>query len=148
MNGSGPIEDWVVFDKMFIGYNEFLNVKCAALANNHVTDFDFDVPSFISAFEANGIEIVGFGNTIKDAAGYFKYEDERLVVLNFGWETIKCEPADLTGRGLIHINTVMWRIKSGTCVRYSLIIKLFCFCIGIMNLRICLCRQIECLPII
>ena len=101
LNGSwGLLKTGLFSTKCSLDIMNFLNVKCAALANNHVTDFDFDVPSFISAFEANGIEIVGFGNTIKDAAGYFKYEDERLVVLNFGWETIKCEPADLTGRGV------------------------------------------------
>ena len=69
LNGSrGLLKTGLFSTKCSLDIMNFLNVKCAALANNHVTDFDFDVPSFISAFEANGIEIVGFGNTIKDAA--------------------------------------------------------------------------------
>lgn len=78
----------------------FLNVKCAALANNHVTDFSFDVDKFVSTFKENGIEVIGFGKNKDEAAHYYVSEKEGLVVLNFGWQTIKCEPAGVKKRGV------------------------------------------------
>lgn len=78
----------------------FLNVKCVALANNHVTDFSFDVDKFVGTFKENGIEVIGFGKNKEESAHYYVSEKENLVVLNFGWQAIKCEPAGLRKRGV------------------------------------------------
>lgn len=78
----------------------FLNVKCVALANNHVTDFEFDADLFVNEFKDKGFQIAGFGKNMDEASCYFRYEEEKIIVLNFGWQAIKCVPAGSKTRGV------------------------------------------------
>ncbi|WP_287642476.1 CapA family protein [Butyricimonas sp.] len=101
LNGNrGIFKTGLYSTKCSLNVLHFLKVKCVALANNHVTDFSFDATSFIMAFNEHCIETMGFGNTIKEAVDYWKYEEEKLIILNFGWEAIKCKAASFKGKGI------------------------------------------------
>lgn len=76
-----------------------LNVKCVALANNHVTDFDYNISKFLNSFININIFPIGFGGNILNASEPFICDKENLIVLNYGWKTIKCvySSQDLSG---------------------------------------------------
>lgn len=101
LNGNrGTLKTGLFSTKYSLDVLHFLNVKCVALANNHVTDFHFDVTSFIRTFEDCYMKTVGLGNTLIEAANNWKCEEEKLIILNFGWQTIKCKSATLKGIGV------------------------------------------------
>jgi len=58
-----------------------------------VTDYDFDYERYINAFHEKGIDTAGFGKNLNEASIPFIYEEEKLIILSFGWETIRCKAA-------------------------------------------------------
>jgi len=73
---------------------QYLNVKCTSHANNHVTDYKYKLDSYLEYFTSNGIIPIGIGKNLNDVSSRaFVYEKEKLIVLAFGWETIRCKPA-------------------------------------------------------
>ena len=79
---------------------KFLNVVCTSHANNHVSDFSYDLPSYLSTFTKAGIKTIGLGNDIMEAGNPFIDENEKLLVLSFGWETIRCKRATIKTKGV------------------------------------------------
>lgn len=77
-----------------------MNVQCVALANNHVTDFDFNTKDFLDSFTDNGITPIGFGDNITEASKCYINRAEELIVLNYGWKTIKCIYASNKNKGV------------------------------------------------
>lgn len=77
-----------------------MNVKCVSLANNHVTDFDFDTTLFLKEFKKNNISTVGFGEDIAEASRCYVDDSERLLILSYGWKSIKCVYASHNTRGV------------------------------------------------
>lgn len=68
-----------------------LNVICTSHANNHVTDFNYDINQYKCFFTVNGITPIGVGQTIKEASQPFLNHIEKMLILPFGWETIRCK---------------------------------------------------------
>lgn len=80
---------------------KYLNVQCVSLANNHIGDFTFDPEDFITTFVKNEIHTLGFGKNIEQASLPFINHTERMIVLSFGWEVIRCK---LAGKSKMGIN--------------------------------------------
>lgn len=77
-----------------------LNVKCTSHANNHITDFEFNYEHYTNAFHKEKIESIGFGRNINEASKPFIYKEEKLIILAFGWETIRCKAAKKNSLGV------------------------------------------------
>lgn len=87
-------------DATVVNVLKYLNVQCVSLANNHVGDFAFDPENFIATFVKNGIHTMGFGKDIEQASLPFINHAERMVVLAFGWEVIRCKLAEKNKTGI------------------------------------------------
>lgn len=72
---------------------KYLNVVCVNLANNHVTDYLYDTDIFLNFFRNGNINYVGLGKNITDAGKPFIFEEQKMVILSFGWDVIRCKPA-------------------------------------------------------
>lgn len=72
---------------------EYLNVKCTSHANNHITDHEFDYELYTNAFHEEKIATIGYGRDINEASKPFIYEKEKMLILSFGWKTIRCKAA-------------------------------------------------------
>ena len=70
-----------------------LNVICTSHANNHVTDYDYNPKIYLEYFSGSGIKTLGIGKNIEEASQPFIYSAEKLIVLSYGWETIRCKAA-------------------------------------------------------
>ncbi len=71
----------------------YLNVKCTSHSNNHITDHEFDYVQYVNSFHKEDIQTIGIGRNINEASKPFIYEDEKLIIMSFGWETIRCKAA-------------------------------------------------------
>lgn len=77
-----------------------LNVKCVSLANNHIGDFNFDPEKLLKTFNKNDICTLGFGKNIAEASLPYIDHSEKIVILSFGWEVIRCRLANKTQMGV------------------------------------------------
>ena len=77
-----------------------LNVICASQANNHSTDFDYNSNEYFELFRNNNIQTLGIGNDLFTASEPFIFEREQLIILSFGWKTIRCQPATINSFGI------------------------------------------------
>lgn len=80
-------------DRSVLEALKYLNVKCVSLANNHVGDYLFDCKIFLDEFVHSGIGTIGFGENIHQASLPYLDVENKLIVLAFGWETIRCRIA-------------------------------------------------------
>ena len=78
----------------------YLNVKCTGHANNHVLDFDFNLHTYQKYFKKAKIQPIGLGINLEEATRPFFFDEEKLIVIAFGWKTIRCTPAGQNKRGV------------------------------------------------
>ena len=69
-----------------------LNIKIVSLANNHITDFGFDVTYTKSLLKKNGIAYCGYGMNIEEARQPALYIENNIqyAFLAFGWNVTGC----------------------------------------------------------
>lgn len=72
--------------------SEMLNLKVCSLANNHIEDC-CKIDDTIKMLENLGIKNVGAGAGILEAEKPVVISQEKLLVLSFGWDVIKCPMA-------------------------------------------------------
>lgn len=83
----------------YLALNE-LNIKCTSHANNHSMDYSFSIDNYVKYFKSKGIETIGIGQNISKASKPFIYEPEQLLILSYGWETIRCIAASKNNSGV------------------------------------------------
>ena len=78
-----------------------LNVKAVGLANNHITDFKYDISSLKQKLLKKDIQSCGAGENFEDAIKPVLIEDEKYkyVVYSFGWDVIGCKYANTSKQG-------------------------------------------------
>jgi hypothetical protein len=79
---------------------KYLNVICTSHANNHVSDYKYNLKSYFQYFTDGGITPIGFGENINEASRPFVFDEEKLIVLSFGWEVIRCKLATVNEFGV------------------------------------------------
>ena len=73
------------------------------LANNHMTDFSYNIPKFINEFSKNNINTIGFGDKLKKARLPYINTNENIVILVFGWDAIRCKTDGLPRSRFCHL---------------------------------------------
>lgn len=68
-----------------------LNAVCVTMANNHVTDYEVSIDTQAEFFTSHGIKPIGFGADREKAAEPYVCDRQKLVVLTFGWDVIRCK---------------------------------------------------------
>ncbi|MFW6311774.1 MAG: CapA family protein [Nanoarchaeota archaeon] len=79
---------------------EKLNVKCTSHANNHTFDFKLDIKGYKQILLNNNILPMGFGENIEEASRPFVFDEEKIVILSFGWKGIGCKYARKNNPGV------------------------------------------------
>ena len=79
--------------------SELLHIRVCSLANNHIEDCD-TVDSTTRKLEDIGINYVGAGSNISEAERPVYIQEEKLTVLSFGWDVIKCPVASANRSGV------------------------------------------------
>lgn len=69
------------------------------MANNHILDLT-NSESNINFLKELGVPYAGIGVNIVDASKPMILEDEKVVILNFGWEVIQCKLASKNIQGV------------------------------------------------
>lgn len=93
-----------------------LNVTCTSHANNHVTDFNYNIKQYKSFFTSNHITPIGLGETVSEASKPFLNHAEKIVILSFGWETIRCKAARKNTMG---VNPYRYKWTEGQVRKYQ-----------------------------
>jgi poly-gamma-glutamate synthesis protein (capsule biosynthesis protein) len=78
----------------------FLNVVCTGHANNHSTDFEFNIDAYLDYFKDSGISPIGLGNNLEEASAPYIDPKKKLIIIPFGWETIRCKAASNVKSGV------------------------------------------------
>ncbi len=70
-----------------------LNVKAVGIANNHITDYDYDIELQKKVLNKNGIQSCGAGSTLDSSIEPALIEDRQFkyAVFSFGWNVIGCK---------------------------------------------------------
>lgn len=79
--------------------SEKLNIKICSLANNHIEDCNF-VDNTIQVINNLGLKYVGAGSNLPEAEGALSVPEEKMIILSFGWDVIKCPIATDTRSGV------------------------------------------------
>lgn len=83
-----------------------LNVKTVGLANNHITDYNYDIVRLKNDLNQNGISSVGAGKDLEDAIRPSFIEDKnfKYIIFSFGWNVIGCKYASKNNPGVAPLN--------------------------------------------
>lgn len=101
------VRDWTQFKDQMLVVNDLDALKRFAsknnfiftLANNHILD-NKDFSSTEKLLKESNIKYFGAGNNIDEASQPFVLRNEKIVLLNFGWEVIQCEIAKKNKQGV------------------------------------------------
>jgi len=85
---------------------EELNVKAVGLANNHITDYDYNIQELLTSLNHKDIGHSGAGANLKEAmqASFIEDNDFKYAILSFGWDVIGCQNATKKKAGTAPLN--------------------------------------------